>query len=348
MTRCNTYVLVAAMAVSSAGMSLRAADNSAPFNADNNAAQMQQVGGQMADESAAKSVRTTLARIVNDGVTTSKFASLTSYFAKADRDRFGDVKSINEDNLNAVINQFRQDFKNKYNQDFDISAEQLKGATVYAGHDKNSATVTFARPSAGSVSADSSNTINNGAPTTPASAGIGSNAAADRAINATPGDQGVSNRSGDNSGSGLTSTSTGNRTGTATNGSNGNSTVHGNDVSATPGVVAGNNNGMTNSNTGNVSPNTTSGRTNSAIASANTMGMSSVTLNLVNEGHVMNAWRISAPQLSAEQLKQNLMKHIQMLDDQKAAWPSDVNAAYQAVSYHVLSAFSDSAVASER
>lgn len=185
-------------------------------------------------------------------------------------------------------------------------------------------------------------------PTNSVNAPNGTNATADRSLNTTPGDQVVSNRSGDNSGSGLTSTSAGNRTGTANAGANGNSTVHGNDATATPGVIAGNNNGMTNSNTGNVSTDTTSSRTTSGIASANTMGMSSTTLNLVNEGHVMNAWRISSPQLSAEQLKQNLMKHIQMLDDQKAAWPSDVNAAYQAVSYHVLSAFSDSAVASER
>ena len=83
---------------------------------------------------------------------------------------------------------------------------------------------------------------------------------------------------------------------------------------------------------------------NGGLASAG-----SATLHLVNEGHIMNAWRIDLPQqISAEQLKQNLIKHIQMLDDQKATWPSDVNAAYRATAYHVLQGFSDSSLASER
>lgn len=353
MTRCNTYILMAAMAVSGLGMSAHAADNSAPFNAPNNtAAQMQQVGGQMADEAAAKSVRSTLAKIVNDGVEAKKFSTLTTYLTKADRDRIADGKNINQDDLNRVINQFRQDFKAKYNQDFDISADQLKNAMVYAGQDKNSATVSIGRPSASSAASDttgmrststSMTTGTNGATETNA----GTNGAtADRTLNTT--DTTVSNRSGDNSGAGMTSRSAGMRTGTATNGANSSSTVHGNDVTATPGTVATNNNGPTNGNTGNMATDTTTHNGGIAMAPGNAMGMSALSLNLVNEGHVMNAWRISSPQLSAEQLKQNLVKHIQMCDDQKAAWPSDVNQAYQAVSYHVLSAFSDSAMASER
>ncbi len=358
MTRSNTYVLIAALAVSGMGFSARAADNTAPFNNSESAAQMQQVGGQIADESTAKSVRNTLAKVVNDALSPKYFPTVTSYLSKADKERFGDVKSLNQDELNNAINQFRQDFKNKYNQDFDISSDQLKNALVYAGQDKNAATVTFARPNLNGASSNSGTSgSSSSAINSPPNGATENNtqvngATADRTLNTLGNDKTVSNRAGDNSGAGLTTTSDGNRTGPASNGSNSNSTVRGNDVTATPGTVATNNTGVTNANTGNVSTDVTNTRNNIAGSAnngiANAAGMSSLTLNLVNEGHVMNAWRISSPQLSAEQLKQNLTKHIQMLDDQKAAWPADANTAYQAASYHILSAFSDSAVASER
>jgi hypothetical protein len=334
--------MVAAMSVAGMGLSARAADNMGDNTAqavNNTGTQLQTTGGQIADESAAKEARRTLARIVNDGVETDKFSSFTSYLAKADRQRFGDVKQINQDDLNNAIKQFRQDFKDKYNQDFDISADQLSNAMVYAGTDKNSATVTLSKPLTGSTPGDVNTSVNNTMSSTNNTANNPSGATADRTLNTAPTDQTVSNRSGDNSAAGLTSTSAGARTGSATNGSNSNSTVHGNDVTATPGVAA-------NVNDTSAMHSSTNGQ--NTMANANSTGMSSVTLNFVNEGHLMNSWRISDPQISAEQLKQNLVKHIQMLDDQKAAWPSDVNAAYKAVAYHVLSSFNDTAMATER
>ena len=339
----HTYMMVAAMAVAGIGMSVRAADdvsNTPGAQIQNTGTQLQTTGGQIADDAVGKEARHALARIVNDGVTTDKFASFTSYLAKADRERLGNVKSTNVDDLNNAIKQFRQDFKDKYNQEFDISADQLSNAMVYAGTDKNSATVSLSKPVMASTPGDTTgatntpgaiNTTPNNAAYTPKT----DEATADRTLNTTGNDVTVSNRSGDNSGAGLTSRTAGNRTGPASNGSNSNSTVHGNDVTATPGVA-------------HLDNDTVAANTANTIATANSVGMSSLTLNLVNEGHIMNAWRISDPQISAEQLKQNLTKHIQMMDDQKAAWPSDVNAAYQKVAYHVLSAFSDTTVASER
>jgi hypothetical protein len=332
----HTYMMVATMAVAGMGMSVRADDvaNTPGAQIQNTGTQLQNTGGQVADDAVAKEARHALARIVNDGVTTDKFGSFTSYLAKADRERLGDVKSINTDDLNNAIKQFRQDFKDKYNQEFDISADQLSNAMVYAGTDKNSATVSLSKPMMSSTPGDTTGAINN-TPANTAYTPKTDQATADRTLNTTPDERTVSNRSGDNSGAGLTSSTAGNRTGPASNGSNSNSTVHGNDVTATPSVV-------------HVDTDTVATNNTNTIAGANSVGMSSMTLNLVNEGHIMNAWRISDPQISAEQLKQNLAKHIQMLDDQKAAWPSDVNAAYQKVAYHVLSAFSDTTVASER
>jgi hypothetical protein len=357
MKSCNTYLVVAAMAVAGIGMSAHAADNTAntPGNdstpmqgntaqMQSTSSQMQTTGGKVADESTAKEARKTLARIINDGVEQDKFSSFTSYLTKADRERLGDVKKVNEDDLNNVIKQFRQDFKDKYNQDFDISADHLSDAVVYEGQDKKSATVTLSKPIMSSTPMDNMSTTNNMSSTKATNSNTTgtSGATADRTLNTTGNEQTVSNRSGDNSGSGLTSTSAGNRTGEATNGSNSNSTVHGNDVTATPGVVAGATDMAKSNNTAALNNMNTMADANAAA------GMSSLTLNFINEGHVMNAWRISDPQISAEQLKQNLVKHIQTLDDQKAAWPADVNAAYSKVAYHVLSAFNDTALATER
>jgi len=71
--------------------------------------------------------------------------------------------------------------------------------------------------------------------------------------------------------------------------------------------------------------------------------MSEVTLHLVNEGTVMNAWRIDIPDtISGQRLHDSLLKHLTMIDDMKAQWPSDVNEAYRHVATHVLAALCDS------
>jgi hypothetical protein len=264
MNRFSTYILVAAVAVSGASLAV-AADTD---NMGNTGTQMQQLGSQQADESTQKEVRNMLAHVVNDAAMPSKFSSVISYLSKAGRDRLADIKNAKTDDLDGAINQFRADFKNKYNQDFDLSSDQLKDAIVNAGQDKKSATVSLANP-------DLSNT---GASASPAQLNNGTNNSA--------------------------------------------------------------------SNTG---ANSSGQLNNSIIPPANVTLASAATLNLINEGHIMNAWRINIPdQITGEQLKQNLIKQIQMLDDQKSTWPGDVNAAYKATAYHVLQAFNDSSLASER
>jgi len=53
--------------------------------------------------------------------------------------------------------------------------------------------------------------------------------------------------------------------------------------------------------------------------------------------HEMGGWKIDVPDnITGEQLRDNLLKHLTMADDDKANWPSDVNDAYRAVSHHVL------------
>jgi len=238
-------------------------------NLSNTGAQMRQITAQQADESTQKEVRNMLAHVVNDAVTPNKFSSVISYLSKADKERLADSKNANVDDLNGAINQFRNDFKNKYNQDFDLSSDQLKDAMVYAGQDKKSATVSLANPDLNNAGANYSPAqLNNG----------------------------------------------------------------------------------TNNSVSNTGANSPSGQLNNSVTPpADTSLASATTLNLINEGHIMNAWRINIPdQITGEQLKGNLIKQIQMLDDQKSTWPSDVNAAYKATAYHVLQAFTDSSLASER
>lgn len=60
-------------------------------------------------------------------------------------------------------------------------------------------------------------------------------------------------------------------------------------------------------------------------------------VQLKNEGHVMNAWRISIPNdLTLDQLRSNLRKHLDMANE--AHWPADENEGYRFVAYHVLEA----------
>ena len=336
MSRFNTYLLVAAMAVSGISYATAADPNT---NDMNNTANTNLQAGQLADASTQHEIRSTLANIVNDAVATHHFDNLNGYLAKPDKDRLIDMKKATADDLNNAINQFRADFKNKYNQDFDIQGDHFNDAMITAGQDKKSATATLANAdlaNAGSNTLNNSNlnSTNTQTTSTPPQPGMTDGAPADRILNTPPGTVTSSNRNGKQSGAADDGSTSGNKTGPASAGSNANSTIHGNDVNANPGLKPADQNMATN---------TTVTNTND-IASAG-----SITLNLVNEGHIMNAWRLDIPdQISTEQLKQNLVKHIQMLDDQKATWPADVNAAYRSVAYHMLQSFSDSSLASER
>ena len=183
------------------------------------AADLQQIGKTPADETSARQVRTMLANAVNDGLSENKFDSLITCVSKADRERIGSFQNRKIADLNTVIAQFRVDFKAKYNQDFDMRPELFRDVVVYAGKDKNSATVLLP------------DLVFSNLP--PSKAAI-------------------------------------------------------KPIRPLTDVVTG------------------------------------LTLNLINEGPIVAAWKINIPdEITGEQLKGNLIKHIQMLDDQKATWPAD-------------------------
>ncbi|HVX83230.1 MAG TPA: hypothetical protein VH253_00290 [Phycisphaerae bacterium] len=354
MNRFTTYLIAASFALS--GATLFAADtgnaNNMNTGANSAAAQMgtsavrsgnelQSIGSQQADASTSREVRSSLAQVVNDALTPNRFSDLSSHLAKSDQKRFSNASSVKADDLNRAVNQFRQDFHSKYGQDFDARASAFQDTLVYSGQDKNSATVALHDVSTGNAANQSSSFSSNAAASNN-NEGMNNSmktdntpghAPADRQLNTYDNSGTQSNRNGMASGSDLSSATLGNRTGPASSGSNSNTTVRGDDINANPGVATGNK---------------TAGQQRQDLASSTTTPPAgeALTLNMVNEG---NSWKIDLPdQISDQQLKDNLARHIQTLDDQKSTWPSDVNQAYRTTAYHVLRAFNDTAMASER
>jgi hypothetical protein len=227
--------------------------------AKNTGDKLQEIASNPADESTAAAARTLLAKAVNDAMGEGRFTNLVDNFAKSDRERIGEFKRPKTDNLDKAIQQFRADFKAKYNQDFEIRPEHFRDALVYAGRDKNSATVSLPE--------------------------LHYDRAADGAkapLDIKSGDEKKLD-----------------------------------DVAK-------------------------------AAAGETKIG-TSLKVHLVNEGEAKGFWRINIPnEITAEQLKGNLVKHIQMLNDQKATWPQEADAAYHAAAFHALQALNDSALVSDR
>jgi len=79
------------------------------------------------------------------------------------------------------------------------------------------------------------------------------------------------------------------------------------------------------------------GRNIATVQVAASHGLPALTVPLIHE--FPDRWKIDVPDsYSAEQMHDNLLKHLTMADEQKAQWPSDVNEAYRLVAHHVLMA----------
>jgi hypothetical protein len=260
-----TYVAAASLAVSAVGLAVQGESKvKQGLNAASPGEKLQEIASNPADSSTATAARMLLAKAVNDGMTEGRFTNLVEDLAKSDRERVGDFKHPKMDDLNKAIAQFRTDFKAKYNQDFQIRPEHFRDAIVYAGRDKNSATVAL-----------------------PA---LQYDRAADSAKVNPKLDAKIAGKAGE-----------------------------------------------------------TKKSDEMAKAAGTPKGGTSLTVDLLNEGSVRGSWRINIPnEVTGDQLKGNLVKHIQMLDDQKAMWPAEADAAYHAAAYHVLQAMYDSALASDR
>jgi len=93
-------------------------------------------------------------------------------------------------------------------------------------------------------------------------------------------------------------------------------------------------------NTGNDSMNKQARHANENMATVAVQashGLPEVVVPMIHE--FPDSWKIDVPDnFTAQQLRDNLLKHLTMADEQKDQWPSDPNEAYRLVSHHVLMA----------
>ncbi|CAN5524369.1 hypothetical protein BH09PLA1_BH09PLA1_34250 [soil metagenome] len=123
-------ILFPAIAVAIAGMSISvhaqdASPTAQPQPTDGVVDRAQDKVSNMTDD--ARPVRTLLANATEAAVSKDGFDNLVRRFVDADRDRISknDLNDADWAKLNGRIDQFRKDWKAKYNQDFDIEKEEL-------------------------------------------------------------------------------------------------------------------------------------------------------------------------------------------------------------------------------
>ena len=71
-------------------------------------------------------------------------------------------------------------------------------------------------------------------------------------------------------------------------------------------------------------------------------GLPAVAVPVINEGRVLDGWRIDAPDaVDGPKLRENLLTQLTVANERKDQWPADVNEAYRMVSHHVMLALLD-------
>lgn len=79
------------------------------------------------------------------------------------------------------------------------------------------------------------------------------------------------------------------------------------------------------------------GRNIATIQVAASHGLPALSVPMIHE--FPDVWKIDVPDnYSAEQMHDNLLKHLTMVGQMKDQWPADVNDAYRVVAHHVLMA----------
>jgi len=92
--------------------------------------------------------------------------------------------------------------------------------------------------------------------------------------------------------------------------------------------------------TGGGDTNKDAGRNIATVTIPASHGMPELAIPLIHE--LPDTWKIDVPDnIDGQKLHDNLLKHLTMVDEDKANWPSDVNDAYRAVTHHVMAAVMD-------
>jgi len=212
----------------------------------------------------AKDIRETLADVTEAGVKKGTFDDLVERIAAPDRQRIGKFAEQKFDDLDGRADQFLKDWKEKYNEDFDIG----KASDVYSDQmvsisETNPAEARTAGEKIKEGAKDAGESIKDAA-----KSAVGKDTPADAAKQ-------DANRP----------------TATAT------------------------------------------------IAASH--GMPELKINLVSE--YPDRWKIDLPDsVDGQKLHDAVLKHLTMVDEDKANWPADKNDAYRAVSHHLLMAVAQS------
>jgi len=118
-----------------------AASTYLPVRADTQGAQPANQQMTPADQKVTEEVQNRLASAVDKAVSVSGYEGMVGSFDKTTRDRLALEKDRKLDELNTRIAQFRRDFKDKYNQDFNLNAAELKDIAVYTNGDEDHSVV---------------------------------------------------------------------------------------------------------------------------------------------------------------------------------------------------------------
>jgi len=123
-------ILFSAVAVAISGMAItaHAQDATGGGAMDRTTPPATQPAGRATDNNGdVRSVRNLLKNATEAAVKKDGFDNLTRRFVDADRNRIGknDLTRADWDKLNGRIDKFRKDWKDKYNQDFDIDKEEV-------------------------------------------------------------------------------------------------------------------------------------------------------------------------------------------------------------------------------
>lgn len=212
----------------------------------------------------AKDIRETLADVTEAAVKKGTFDDLTERLAAPDRQRIGKFAEQKFDDLDGRADQFLKDWKEKYNEDFDIGkASDIYNDQMVSISEMNPAEARTAGEKIKEGAKDAGQAISDAAKKT-----VGKESAEDAAKK---------------------------------------------DVD----------------------------RPTATATIAASHGLPELKVNLVSE--YPDRWKIDLPDnIDGQKLKDNVLKHLTMVDEDKANWPADKADAYRAVSHHMLTAVAQS------
>jgi len=304
---------------------------------------------------AANDVRDVISETTSASVQ-GKFEDAAKRFTDADRKRLGDDFKDNA-TLRDKFTQFNNDWKAKYNEDFDSKniekALSDPSVRIYQGDYTDRARTAGERMSPSDRTGDLNSRTN------------GTSTGSDRTDVAPSGGTRTGTSPGSNSGAfsgnsqpqGAAPTNGGVATGAGTANTGTNATGAGVSGSANAGSMGAGASGNIGGASGSAqvgSTDTSGARTASdrnmtmndkdlaTIYIPSSHNMAPIAVCLRKESGIGNSWKIDVPDsANAQALSDNLSQHVTMIVDQKSSWPADVNDAYRMVTHHVLTALSD-------